>query len=251
MAKKEKLLVLMRHGKAEEDVLLPESIERIYKIGASLRKEYFPRGLEPEQCFMWHSGKKRTEFTGKALIRGALELEPSSYLQKELEDNYPLQDPLQEVWIKRSFLLGYDDLEYNEEELEEDEENYMKIWTADNSATEFKGEPITSYGEMMRRGRAQLVDSIEELILLPADFGVLTTHMTIAEPIAMALLNYSILESEKPPTLEDIGGTFGTEQYATFTFGKGKHSEYSKGEFIRDGKEHNINLVKLLNRLIR
>ncbi len=188
MAKGEKVLVLGRHGKHKDNILVPEAIKQAYNFGQSLREKYFPRGISSKNILMLHSGQPRAEDTGKSILTGIsnIQLPPNSQkdLERLSEDGF-----FDKFIISRAALLGYDHLDFNDDEIDADEEKYMKIWAADPDSTDFKGKYITCYNEMIRRGQAFLVDEINEMISNKYRLGLFPSHLSIVEQIFTAGIN--------------------------------------------------------------
>lgn len=242
MTESEKVIVLARHGKHKDNILVPEAIKQAYEVGGSLKKKYFPEGISEAKSFISHSGQQRTIDTGKSLIAGILGLGlPNS--QKDFEKSYLL---FEKIWTTRNFLLGYDDLEYNEEALYEkyEEDEYMKIWAANPDSTDFEGQHVTCYNEMLRRGRACLGETIDEMIYNSQTLAILSTHLTIVEPIFMAAVNSA---RKTPCTLDDIGGVFETGECAELVLRSNREYRYTEGEFIRKDKKYDVSLTNLLS----
>lgn len=261
MVEGEKVLVLGRHGKHKNNILTPKAKKEAYEVGKSLRKKYHKNDnpIDITDCFVLHSGQQRTIDAGKSILSGIFGRFPD---YKQLKRGKIPITPL----IRRSSLLGYEDIEYNEEALYEkyEENEYMKIWTANPDLTDFEGQHVTCYNEMLRRGKACLVDTIDEMIQDPWRLGMLITHMSITEPIFMAGVNSA---RKTPCTLDDIGGIFETGECVELVFKPNKEYTYneiesikknevegvklidlySKGKFIRREKSYDVDLTNLLS----
>lgn len=249
MVKGKKAIVLARHGEHKNNVLTPEAIEQAYETGISLIEKCSSRGVMGiVNSFILHSGQQRTIDTGKKLIEGIFGLyDPVPLVIRADCEIGPLffKNLAKNIKTRKCSLLGYEDIEYNEKALDEkyEEYEYMKIWTANPDSTDFEGQQVTCYNEMLRRGKTCLSDTINEMFSDSQNLAILSTYMTITEPIFMAGVNSA---RKTPCTLDDIGGVFETGECATLIFGKDKHDKYTKSEFLRRDKSYDVNLDRLL-----
>ena len=248
-----KIILIGRHGKApqrpeggSEDTLVPEAISEIYtNTGIPLQAIVEELGIKPETTFLRHTDAVRTKYTGQAVLIGAFNMQPSSgenppKSQEDLAkyDGLKLINTAEESNLN----IGKDICNikiYKQHEFGPG----MDYWLKNPDATEHEGEKIQSYRSVDARCREGMKNSIATLVQNNKDLGVLVTHTTITEPIAVALIN----SGRKIPVekISDIGGTFKMAEFAQLVIDQ-ENGVY-KTTFELKGQRYNVNLGKALH----
>lgn len=244
-----KVLLMVRHGEHEDNVLTPESVQRIYdNTGSSLRDFVREHSIEPRDTLMRHSNAPRTEYTGRAVIAGALDLQPTPRSHQDLDAL-----SFDGIDIKEIKKLGYGHMKFNWDALVEDgdpnSETYLSRWLADPRATIYEGVEITPYNEIIQEGRDTLLDTLDTLFNNERNFGIIATHGAIAEALVIAAINPT--RSTPVKNFDEIGGLFHMENFATLTVdytSKGSPSgRRYVGTLRRNGQEYLVNLSRKEN----
>jgi len=247
MKTQRKVLVLSRHGETPKkgsergDALVPESVVRLYEnTGRSIRPFVQGLNIQPKDSFLRHSDKARTLYTGQAILAGAFNLQPFPQSQEDLAEI-----DFSEVDTQEDPRLGYENTKYNEEEMFRDMPAYFEEWFADPTATTYKGVEITPFNEVIERSRRCLVDALGNVIEGGKDLGVLSTHGSIADAMAIAALNSA--RSTPITSFDELGGLFDREGFATLILDSPPGPGPYQATLQRDGQGYDVDLGNLRN----
>ena len=209
MKTERKVLLMVRHGEHEDNVLNPESIANLCRnAGGSLTDYVREHGIKPEGTLIRHSDEVRTNYTGKAVIAGALGLTPVPQSQQDLDAL-----SFDGIDIREDGRLSFSDTRFNWDVLKADPPAYLAKWLDNPNATTYDGIEITPYSEIIGAGYRTLQDSLFDLVSGRKDLGVLATHASVVEGIAIAAVNSA--RDTPVRDFDEIGGLFDTEDYAT------------------------------------
>lgn len=247
--KTRKKIVLTRHGvkpktgnlevDSKVDAINPESIRRIYdNTGIPLREFVEDNNVTLETSFLRHSDKKRTVQTGKAVLAGAFGFQPTPESQEDLDRFYFVG-----VDIKQDDRLGYEGTKFNTKKLFANMALYIDNWLAAPNATECDGVPITPYNEVIRAGKDTLVDALGQVIEGEKDLGVIASHASVVDAIALSAINSAIPTPAQ--SFDQIGGQFEEEGYATLTIDQDTKSGLYKATLQRNGQNYKIDIANL------
>ena len=213
MDTKRKIIVLTRHGDTPEvdgerqDAVTDKSVRKLYDYtGSPLASFVRENNVSPQKVFLRHSDKKRTFYTGEAILAGALGFKPIPQSQDDLD-----KLDFSGVDIQEHTGLGYEGVLYNATELNKDFEGYLIRWLSDPQATEYEGVKITPYNQVIRTGRKTLVDALGLAINGEKDLGVLASHASVVEALTISAVN----SGRKSPVknFNEIGGLFDREGF--------------------------------------
>jgi len=245
MNTKRKVIVLARHGDTpiidgiRQDAVTNASIKRLYEsVGDSLVSYVQDNDVTAQRSFLRHSDKKRTLYTGKAILAGTLGLQPlpQSYHDLDKLDFSGLD-------IQEHSGLGYEGTKYNEPVLLKNPEDYLIRWFTNPEATTYEGVEITPYKEVIETGRKTLVDALEVAIDGKKDLGVLATHASIVEALTLAAINSA---KETPAvSFDEFGGMFEREGFATIFLDQKEKAGTYQARLERDGKSYKIDIANL------
>ncbi|MBS3098700.1 hypothetical protein J4462_00650 [Candidatus Pacearchaeota archaeon] len=245
MDTKRKIIVLARHGDTpvvdgkRQDALTDESVRNIYgKAESSLAQFVIEYGVTPQRTFLRHSDKRRTVYTGKAILAGALGLRPIPQSSSDL-DTLDFSD----LDIQEHSGLGYEGSKYNEPVLMKNPEDYLVRWFANPRATTYECVEITPYQKVIDSGRKTLVDALGIAISGERDLGVVATHSSIVEALTLAAVN----SARKNPAanFDEIGGLFEREGFATILLDQKEKAGTYKARLERDGESYEVNVSNL------
>ncbi len=243
MKTQRKILVMTRHGDTLNvdgkrlDAITGDSITRLYEnTGGVLRPH--TKSDNTETAFLYHSDKKRTLYTGKAILAGAFYLFPIPTSQEDL-DNLSFHG----AEIQVDSRLGYEDLAYNEEAVEKEGlEEYIRKWIAQPKATEYGGVRITPFNEVVQRSRKCLQNAISTLEH-GKKLGVLATHGSLVEALAIAAMN--TVKSIPIQDVNEIGGIFDREAFAMLILDQKEKSGSYQASLQRNGQDYPLDLSRL------
>lgn len=221
------------------DAVIPESIERLAQSGYEHLFDFVNgQGITYHQAFLTHSEKKRTLYTGKAILSGAFDIKPRPTSQEEA-DNISFG----ELEIEKDARLDYEDLQINRDAAKRDGELvYLTNWMANPESNSYEGLSITPFNELVRSRRFCLANAINRLSS-EKDLGILVTHCAIAEPIAISIVNSARKNPVK--SFEEIGGLFDKEDFATLIIDYNQKSGLVEARFVRKDREYKVNLQNL------
>lgn len=246
MKTQRKVILLTRHGETPKkgsrrgDALVPESVTRLYEnTGGSIRPFVQGFNIQPKDSFLIHSDKVRTLYTGQAILAGAFGLTPVPQSQEDLAEI-----DFSGVDTREDPRLGYEGTKYNEEEMFRDMPAYFERWFADPTATTYDGVPITPFNEVIEKSRNCLVDALGNVIEGGKDLGVLSTHGSIVDAMAIAALNSA--RSTPITSFDELGGMFDREGFATLILDQLRSGSY-QATLQRDGQNYDIDLGNLRN----
>ena len=245
MDTKRKIIVLTRHGDTPEvdgerqDAVTDKSVRKLYDYtGSPLASFVRENNVSPQKVFLRHSDKKRTFYTGEAILAGALGFKPIPQSQDDLD-----KLDFSGVDIQEHTGLGYEGVLYNEAELKKDLDGYIAKWFSDPKATTYEGIEITPYNEVIGASRKTLVDALGLAVNGEKGLGVLASHASIVEALTINAIN----SGRKNPVknFDELGGLFEREEFATiFLDHKNKSSSY-KAKLEREGKNYKMDLSSL------
>jgi len=182
MANKRIEILMVRHGEHEDNVLKPESVSNLYRnAGGSLTDYVREHGIKPEGTLIRHSDEARTNYTGKAIIAGALGLQPVPKSQQDLDAL-----SFDGIDIMEDRRLGFSHTKFNWDALKADPPAYLARWLADPDATTYEGVEITPYSTIIQAGRSTLSDTLDKLIDDERELGILATHASVVDALAIA-----------------------------------------------------------------
>ena len=247
MKTKRKIILLTRHGitsnepDSGRDNLTSDSIIRLYEdTGGFLRESIGSEEIVPQNSFLWYSDKKRTLYTGKAILAGAFKRLPSPKSQEDLGEI-----DLECVDIQEDPRLSYEGTKYNEKALYSDMSGYFDRWFADPTANTYEGVEITPYNQVIETGRRCLVDALGNVLSGGKDLGVLATHGSIVDAINMVAINSA--RSTPFMDFDEIGGQFDREHFAALVLDHNQKSGAYEAKLVRDGQDYKVDLANLIN----
>ena len=120
MISQRKILLITRHGECPKapdgvnslDELLPESFSESYKTGAFLRNFVDQENVTPLDTFLKHSGKKRTKYTGEAILTGAFGMKTEPTKPEDLEP-YRQRLASQGLDTEQLPMLDFEDIKFS------------------------------------------------------------------------------------------------------------------------------------------
>jgi hypothetical protein len=247
-----KILLLGRHGECPQradgegsvDKLKPESVTDVYeRIGKPLRERVLESGITPERTFLTHSDKVRTKATGQAILVGAFDLQPRTgenppSSQEGLE-NYDFLG----IEMSEDPRLGYSDIKLNNGLASNGcYDININHWLAHPDATEHEGVPITPYKSVRQKRKEFAKDAVGRLFSEEKDLGITPTHATVADSVALALIETA--RSTPIKDIGEIGGGFNMAEFAQLVVEESQGGVYTAKLKLRD-EDYPVDLDRL------
>lgn len=253
MAAERILLLWGRHGVAPQkpeggsmDELVPESVTRLHGKGQQYQEEIAALGATVDTSLQRYTNKVRTQYTGQALIAGALGLVHANELEapRSQEDlaGYNLRGL--NILPERGFNIGRPNINMAVyKDPQRGPNACLDYWLANPNATEHEGEPIESFNSIYERALTGSRMTLTTALDADKRFGVVTGHATTIEPVVLGLVNSGrTIPVEK---IADIGGGFGMEEVAEMYIER-SGSVYTARLNIK-GQDHRVDLGRLLH----